>query len=103
MPSIELIFDSDCPNTAAARAALRDACQQAGVEPQWQEWDRGSADSPSHARHYGSPTILVDGVDVAGAGTVSDAKACRLYRAADGSFAGTPETASIARSLRRAT
>lgn len=84
---IELIFDADCPNSDAARTVLRQACEQAGIEPQWQEWDRAQADSPPHTANYGSPTILVDGVDVAGADTASDAKSCRVYRTADGGLA----------------
>jgi len=97
---IELIFDADCPNSDAARTVLRQACEQAGIEPQWQEWDRAHADSPPHTANYGSPTILVDGVDVAGADTASDAKACRIYHTAAGGLAGVPEAADIARLLR---
>ncbi len=101
MTKIELIFDPDCPHTDAARAVLRLACQQAGVEPQWQEWDRASPVSPPHAALYGSPTVLIDGVDVAGADTASDAKACRIYTTTEGGFSGVPEAADIARHLRR--
>lgn len=66
MVSVELIYDPDCPHLPHARAALLKAFDQADIPPAWIEWDRQSADSPAHVRGYGSPTILVDGLDVAG-------------------------------------
>jgi mercuric ion transport protein len=50
---------------AAAREQLRRAFQEVGVPANWQEWDRGNPSSPDYARRYGSPTILVEGRDVA--------------------------------------
>ena len=65
MTTIELIYDSDCPNVEDTRVQLRGVCAQAGLDPRWREWNRSSPDSPSYARHFGSPTVLVDGKDVA--------------------------------------
>jgi hypothetical protein len=101
MTTIELIYDPDCPNTEPARGVLREACAQAGIVAGWQEWDRSDAASPAHAQQYGSPTILVDGVDVAGSDTESDAKACRVYRTADGRLAGVPDVADVVRLVAR--
>ena len=40
MPTIEFIYDRDCPNVEGARAALRDALLALMRTPTWQEWDR---------------------------------------------------------------
>ncbi|MCA8978977.1 MAG: hypothetical protein KDC14_03040, partial [Planctomycetes bacterium] len=66
MPTVELVYAGDCPNVADARAQLLSAFASAGISPRWQEWQSDGADSPEHARRYGSPTVLVDGQDVAG-------------------------------------
>ena len=79
MPRVELIYDKDCPNIQGARAALLQGFVEAGLQPSWTEWDRKSAESPPHVRQYGSPTILVDGRDVAGAEPADRSDACRVY------------------------
>ncbi|MBT3786716.1 hypothetical protein HOF92_17200, partial [bacterium] len=63
---IELIYDSDCPNVEKARRQLKEALAQSGLEESWKEWDRSARESPEYTRRYGSPTILVEGRDVAG-------------------------------------
>lgn len=99
MPRIELIIDADCPNVDAARGVLREALTETGIGTEWTEWDRGSDDSPAYARKYGSPTILVDGLDVSGQGTESDANCCRVYVSPDGSFRGVPELDAVLSAL----
>jgi hypothetical protein len=99
MVSVELIYDPDCPNVPHVRAALLKAFDQADIPPAWIEWDRQSADSAAHVRGYGSPTILVDGRDVAGITPGDGASSCRLYRSGSGAFAGAPDVAQIAQAL----
>ena len=48
-----------------ARTALAAACREAGVPAVWTEWNTGDAGCPAHARNLGSPTVLVNGEDVA--------------------------------------
>ena len=90
MPKVELIYDRDCPNVEAARQQLRRAFEQLGQSVQWDEWDRGDPSSPDHARHYGSPTILVDGKDVFGASPLEGADCCRVYHSQNDGFGGVP-------------
>ncbi|MCZ7684627.1 MAG: hypothetical protein M5U28_39980 [Sandaracinaceae bacterium] len=78
MPTLELVYDRGCPHVEAARASLERACEQAGLPPRWTE--HSSDDAPPHARGYGSPTILVDGRDVAGAGSGRRRLLSRLRR-----------------------
>jgi mercuric ion transport protein len=95
---IEIVYDADCPNIKAARAQLEVACHQAGVPPKWQEWDRADMNAPDYVRNYGSPTILVNGEDVAGCNSV-DGSNCRLYQESDGSVSGAPAVAQIIQAI----
>lgn len=97
---VELVYDADCPNVAEARTALRQACAQAGVPVAWVEWNRKGAESPTYARGYGSPTILVNGKDIAGVAPGEGADSCRIY--ADGSvgFRRVPPVQQIVAALR---
>ena len=76
---IELIYDADCPNAPRARATLREALRRARLEQQWAEYDRAAPDTPERLLHYGSPTILVDGIDVAGEIGLAAGASCRIY------------------------
>lgn len=78
-PRIELIIERTCPNVEAAREVIRAACIKLGIETRWREWDIEDIELPVHAAGYGSPTILVDGVDVANERPDNSA-CCRLYQ-----------------------
>lgn len=98
MTSVELIYDPDCPNVPAARENLLRAFAAAGMTPRWREWNRSDRDTPAHAHPHGSPTVLVDGRDVAGPdGSAPDC--CRIYRGGDGTRRGAPPIALIAAAL----
>ena len=100
-PSVELIYDADCPNIEGARTALVRAFVQVGLAPKWTEWDRGAPDSPGYASAFGSPTILVDGRDVDGVAAGETAGSCRLYDRTAGLDAGAfVERIAVALSLR---
>ena len=58
---VDLVYDLDCPNVAAARTALAEAFVVAGLAPLWNEHCRTDGALPAHVEGYGSPTILVDG------------------------------------------
>jgi hypothetical protein len=102
MLKIELIYDCDCPNVVAARDELRIALAEAGLAPDWTEWDRAADESPAYARTFGSPTVLVNGEDVTGAGAESEANCCRVYQGTDGKFRGTPSADDIVLAVRAA-
>jgi hypothetical protein len=95
MIEVELVYDIDCPNVPATREQLRSALDLAGLPPEWQEWDRSAETSPEHVRLFGSPTILVDGQDVAGAPPSGEANCCRVYSNENGVLAGTPSVETI--------
>lgn len=95
---IDLVFDSDCPNVPAARAQLAAALRELGREPTWREIVSDGDDVPDYARGYGSPTILVDQRDVAGA-SPGEASCCRLYHDA-GQLTGVPSVQQILTAIR---
>ncbi|MEK6594469.1 MAG: hypothetical protein AABZ67_15460 [Pseudomonadota bacterium] len=100
--NVELIYDADCPNVTATRSLLIKAFTQTGVSARWREWERTAPDSPEYARTYGSPTILVDGEDVAGTGPVAGAAACRVYADTHGALSRTPSLEAVCSALLRA-
>lgn len=99
MPRVDLIYDRDCPNVQAAREALLRGFNAAGLVPGWLEWDRNSPGSPGYVRHYGSPTILVEGRDVAAAQPLEDSDACRVYDHGVEGLSGVPGVQAIAFAL----
>ena len=99
MPRVELVFDADCPNVSDARTQLQRALADADLPSSWSEWDRGDPTSPAYAMQYGSPTILVNGVDVAGTAPSDQADCCRIYHGGNGRFQGVPTVRVISAAL----
>ncbi|MBI5162774.1 MAG: hypothetical protein HY985_02605 [Magnetospirillum sp.] len=101
---VELIYDADCPNITTARTNLLRAFAEAGVPAKWDEWERHSPDSPHHVRNFASPTILVDGRDVADPGESScdGSGACRVYSGDHGELTGAPSVTVIVQALSQA-
>lgn len=96
---VELIYDQTCPNVDKARHVLGEAFARVGIASSWAEWDRESPESPEHARRYGSPTILVNGKDVADEKPNDGANSCRVYPNGEDGFSGVPSADDIATAL----
>lgn len=97
---IELIYDRECPNVEDTRRELRMALSMLGIDEHWREWVRGAPGSPGYALSFGSPTILIDGDDVAGTPPSEGADCCRLYDDEEGGYGKAPRAATIARKLK---
>jgi len=95
--TVELVYDPDCPNAAEARTNLRRALVEAGIATQWVEWNRSARGTPARVKGFGSPTVLVDGRDAAGA-QPSEAACWRIYEFA-GARSGAPPAELIACAL----
>lgn len=100
--NVELIYDADCPNVTQARSLLIKAFTQSGVSARWKEWERSAPESPEYTISYGSPTILVDGQDVAATSAISGTGACRVYNDEAGKLSRTPPLAAICSALAKA-
>ena len=102
-PVIEIVMDRDCPNVAQCRTALRTALEKTQLPLSWREWDRSAADTPAAYRQFGSPTILIDGRDVAGVpeAAAPSGNSCRIYVDGEGGgLRGVPSVRSIVDALR---
>lgn len=80
-----------------AREQLRRGFDIAGQPPTWDEHDTASDTAPTRVRGFGSPTILVNGRDVAVAAAASGAS-CRVYPESD--VQGAPSLDAIVSALR---
>ena len=98
---VELVYDRDCPHVDEARALLVQAFTQAGIATVWQEWERKAPESPVYVRNYGSPTILVNGRDVAGVDPGEGIDCCRLYQDEQRGLHGVPALNLIVAALLR--
>lgn len=93
---VQLLSFPGCPNADGAREALRRALAAAGLPPTFEDVDVTASGTPEHLRQWGSPTILVDGRDIAGEPPTGPS--CRIYRSGTGGR-GVPPDELIARAL----
>lgn len=89
--TIQLLIFRGCPLAPAARASLKEALAELGILT-YQEINMLDPATPEDLRRWASPTILVDGVDVRGAGP-ADNVACRALDS-------IPSAATIIASIR---
>jgi len=66
MSRIELVYFNGCPNVSEARHRIVEALTRTAMPQRWTEWNIDEPATPDDRRGYGSPTVLVDGRDVAG-------------------------------------
>ena len=90
--AIDFVYFDGCPHADQARNNLRAALEAVGAHTAWNEWDLGSEATPDRYRRYGSPTVLIDGVDVTPGGAAATAMACRS--------GGAPSVSVIIKHLR---
>ena len=102
MPKVELVYERSCPNIADARIQLLRAFSETQLTASWQEWEVNEPDAPSHVHGYGSPTILINGVDVAGETPRDTDACCRIYTACDSDNRGVPAVELITKALEAA-
>ncbi|MGH7572718.1 MAG: hypothetical protein ACREMK_12895 [Gemmatimonadota bacterium] len=93
-PVVELVYESGCPHVEGAREVLARALSEAGLPPEWIEWDASDPEAPERCVGLGSPTILVDGRDRAG-GPGPAGRSCRLYRDEYGALSGVPSRKAV--------
>jgi len=97
---VQLLFFEGCPHVDQARRAVRQALESAGLgDVEVEEIDVDAASTPMVLRDWGSPTILIDGVDIAGERGPTG-RSCRLY--GNAGQARAPSKNLIEERLRRA-
>lgn len=74
---VELVYFTGCPNVAPMRDLLRRCLGRLGLVDEVIEINTDTATVPERYRQLGSPTVLVDCVDVLG-NHVGGGESCRL-------------------------
>ncbi len=105
-PKLELLWWEGCPSTERALTELRAAAAELGLEsPEIELREIHTDDEAAAVGFIGSPTILVDGVDVVGDGGAEaevTGLTCRVYRRRDGRISPTPDPDDLRAALRAA-
>ncbi len=103
-PDIELLWWQGCPSTGRARAELEEALDEVGLgQAAIKMIEIGTDEEALGQRFVGSPTIRVDGTDVAPPESGEPAGlACRVYRQRGGRISPTPDPEDLREALRRA-
>jgi len=103
VPLVEFVYEKGCPNIKPTRQMLLQAFLKINTKPHWQEWEVNDSSSPEYVRYYGSPTILVNGIDIDESKDSNNANQCRLYAQSDKAFSGVPSMEKIIRAIQKAT
>jgi hypothetical protein len=102
--NVELLWWEGCPSTERALESVREALAElglAGVELSTREIR--TDDDADQAGFVGSPTILIDGVDLVPAAAEEPiGLSCRIYRRRDGRISPLPDPDDLREALLRA-
>jgi hypothetical protein len=103
-PDVELLWWEGCPSTERVLADLRETLRQVGLDPAAVRMTEIVTDADAEAaRFLGSPTVLIDGVDVQPTGDEEQpGLSCRVYRRRDGRISPTPDPDDVRDALERA-
>lgn len=96
--NVTVLYVDGCPNVALARDRLVLALDHLGIDTPVQEHLVDSEETAAAFGFSGSPSVLVDGVDLFPAGLAG--LSCRLYVTEDGAQ-GAPSVAQLVEALRR--
>jgi hypothetical protein len=99
---VELLWWEGCPSHPQALADLRDALRDEGVPEEALEVRHIATEAEAEEAGFpGSPTIRVDGEDVAPPGHGEPAGlTCRVYRLRDGRVSPVPDPQDVREKLR---
>lgn len=92
-PDVELLWWDGCPSAERALEELGAALRDVGLDRSGVRVTEIRTDDEARAASFlGSPTILVDGADVAPSdGDERIGLSCRVYRRRDGTVSPTPD------------
>ena len=97
----ELLWWAGCPSTERARDLLAEALERHGVDPAGIEMREMRNDEDASAERFvGSPTIRIDGVEVAPERGEPVGLSCRVYRMRDGRVSPVPDPQDIDEAIR---
>ena len=99
----ELLWWAGCPSTERARELLAEALERKGLDPEAIEMREVQTEAEASAEGFvGSPTIRIDGVEVAPEPGEPAGLSCRIYRARDGRVSPVPDPEDIEAAIEEA-
>ncbi len=103
-PDVELLWWEGCPSTERALNELRAALAELGLGGADVRTTEIRTDAEAQTAGFrGSPTILIDGTDLAPLGHEDPpGLSCRVYRRRNGRISPTPDPDDLRDALRRA-
>jgi hypothetical protein len=96
---ITVLHVSDCPNVALAQERIATAAAQLGVEPLVRDVEVTTEEDAAALGFTGSPTVRVDGHEVAPQSGAPPSLACRLYVTSTGRE-GAPSVDQLVAAMR---
>ena len=101
-PLVELLWWDGCPSWPEALEQLRAAMRESGFDPERIGMQHVDSDAEADRLGFvGSPTILIDGEDIAPPGDEPTGLTCRIYRLRDGRVSPLPDPADLREALAR--
>lgn len=98
--NIELLYFTGCPNYQRALTVLQEAIKAAKLRASIDLVAVETQEEAERQRFYGSPTIRVNGMDIAPPDPLAQpALACRVYRTTQGTLSPIPPVEAIAAAL----
>ena len=77
-PRVQLLAFPGCPNVGAARQVIQRALDTVGLPAEFEDINVHDPGTRAELQNWASPTILVNGQDVAG-GAEQQGTGCRIY------------------------
>lgn len=102
MVSVRFLYWEGCPSHEEALRRLRQAIQEEGVDASVEVVRVETEEDARRLRFVGSPTVLVEGEDVAPVSGLPYRLTCRTYVLEDGRISPLPSVDQIRAALRRA-
>lgn len=92
MPKVEFFYFADCPSHEQALALLREVMEEEEIAASVEIIEVKTEDEAQRYSFYGSPTICVDGIDIAPLSEYLSRPSltCRVYRRSDGRISPLP-------------
>lgn len=101
--NIQFLYFEDCPSHEKALARLRQVMAEEGVDDRVEIVKVETDEQAEQWRFPGSPTILIDGVDIDPPPVeAQSALTCRVYIWPDGRYSPLPAPETIRKALRNA-
>ncbi|MBJ7459526.1 MAG: hypothetical protein JHD02_10095 [Thermoleophilaceae bacterium] len=93
---IELLFWEGCPSHPRARAELNNLLDEFNIDRDQLRLIELETDADAQRERFiGSPTIRINGEDLAPTGDTAYALDCRIYRRRDGKVSPLPDPADL--------